>query len=143
MGKRFHSEAFFIRDSDGASALFSPKAWFPLQLLHDTAGCGDEHRSNRTAAAVEELQQKLPGMVEVLDHPGMHTTDTVDFDVVVSGEVYLELNDVVEVLLKVPLTAVFFLNFLSSPASPRSRAELDFLFPIRNRGKRPPALLAL
>jgi|SRR5579862_2790382 len=55
-----------------------------------------------TAAAIEELQQKLPGMMEVLemDHPGMHTTDTVDFDVVVSGEVYLELDDGVEVLLK-------------------------------------------
>ena len=55
-----------------------------------------------TAAAVEEIQQKLPGMLEVLerDHPGMHTTDTVDFDVVVSGEVVLELDDGAEVLLK-------------------------------------------
>ena len=54
------------------------------------------------AAAIEELQQKLPGMIEVLepDHPGMHTTDTVDFDVVVSGEVYLELDDGAEVHLK-------------------------------------------
>ena len=53
-------------------------------------------------AALEEIQQKLPGMIDVLepDHPGMHTTDTVDFDVVVSGEVYLELDDGVEVLLK-------------------------------------------
>lgn len=55
-----------------------------------------------TAAAIEELQRKLPGMMEVLevDHPGMHTTNTVDFDVVVSGEVYLELDDGAEVLLK-------------------------------------------
>ena len=55
-----------------------------------------------TASALEEIQQKLPGMIEVLerDHPGMHTTDTVDFDVVVSGEVYLELDDGAEVLLK-------------------------------------------
>ena len=30
-------------------------------------------------------------------NPGMHTTDTVDFDVVVSGEVYLELDDGAEV----------------------------------------------
>ena len=34
------------------------------------------------------------------DDPGMHTTDTVDFDFVVSGEVYLELDDGAEVLLK-------------------------------------------
>ena len=54
------------------------------------------------ASALEEIQQKLPGMIEVLerDHPGMHTTDTIDFDVVVSGEVYLELDEGAEVLLK-------------------------------------------
>jgi len=54
------------------------------------------------ASALEEIQQKLPGMMEVLEpaHPGMHTTDTVDFDVIVSGEVYLELDDGAEVRLK-------------------------------------------
>jgi mannose-6-phosphate isomerase-like protein (cupin superfamily) len=54
------------------------------------------------AAAFVELQQKLPGMADVLemDNPGMHTTDTVDFDVVVSGECYLELDGGAEVLLK-------------------------------------------
>ncbi|HYM77220.1 MAG TPA: cupin domain-containing protein [Candidatus Dormibacteraeota bacterium] len=53
-------------------------------------------------SALEEMQQKLPGMVEVMElaDPGMHTTDTVDFDVIVSGEVYLELDDRAEVLLK-------------------------------------------
>jgi hypothetical protein len=56
----------------------------------------------KAASAIEEIQQKLPGMLDVLerDHPGMRTTDTVDFDVVVSGEVYLELDDGAEVLLK-------------------------------------------
>jgi uncharacterized cupin superfamily protein len=41
-------------------------------------------------------------MMEVLEtaHPGMHTTGTVDFDVIVSGEVYLELDDGAEVRLK-------------------------------------------
>jgi mannose-6-phosphate isomerase-like protein (cupin superfamily) len=33
------------------------------------------------------------------DSPGMHTTDTVDFDYIVSGEVYLELDDGAEVHL--------------------------------------------
>jgi len=53
-------------------------------------------------AALEEIHQKLPGLVDVLelDHPGMHTTDSVDFDVVVSGEVTLELDDGAEVVLK-------------------------------------------
>ncbi len=44
--------------------------------------------------ALTEVSQKLPGMVEVLepDNPGMHTTDTVDFVVILSGEVWLELD---------------------------------------------------
>jgi hypothetical protein len=47
-----------------------------------------------TASALEEIQLKLPRMREVLepDHPGVHTTDTVDFGVVFSGEVPLELD---------------------------------------------------
>ena len=55
-----------------------------------------------TSADIEEVRQKLPGMLEVLeaDHPGMHTTDSVDFDVVLFGEVVLELDDGVEALLK-------------------------------------------
>lgn len=55
-----------------------------------------------TASAIEKIQQKLPGMLDVLEraHPDMHTTDTVDFDVVVSFEAYLELDDGAEVLLK-------------------------------------------
>lgn len=54
------------------------------------------------ASAIEEIQQKLPGMMDVLepDHPGVHTTDTVDFDVILSGEVHLELDDGAEILLK-------------------------------------------
>jgi len=41
-------------------------------------------------------------MIDVLepDRPAMHTTDTADFDVIVSGKVYLELDDGAEVLLK-------------------------------------------
>jgi hypothetical protein len=53
-------------------------------------------------AAFAELQTKLPGMAEVLEpmNPGMHTTDTIDFDVVLSGEVFLELDAGAEVHLK-------------------------------------------
>ncbi len=52
-------------------------------------------------AALEQMSQKLPGMADVMEpeNPGMHTTDTVDFDVVVSGEVWLELDDGAEVQL--------------------------------------------
>ncbi|MDA0790312.1 MAG: cupin domain-containing protein [Proteobacteria bacterium] len=54
--------------------------------------------------AMQELEETLPGMVTQArmeaDHPGMHTTDTVDFEYVVSGEVWLELDDGREVHLK-------------------------------------------
>jgi hypothetical protein len=54
------------------------------------------------AAALAELSEKLPGMADVMepDHPGMHTTDTVDFGVVIEGEVWLELDDGDERLLR-------------------------------------------
>lgn len=49
-----------------------------------------------------EMEQKLSGLLGALepDNPGMHTTETVDFDVVIFGEVVLELDDGAEVLLK-------------------------------------------
>jgi len=55
-----------------------------------------------TSAQLEEMEQKLPGVMKLLeaDHPGMHTSDSVDFDVVVFGEVVLELDDGAEVVLK-------------------------------------------
>jgi mannose-6-phosphate isomerase-like protein (cupin superfamily) len=45
-------------------------------------------------AALAEFEQKLPGMAEHLepDDPGMHTTATIDFEVVLSGQVTLELD---------------------------------------------------
>lgn len=45
--------------------------------------------------ALAEFREKLPGMADVmeLDKAGMHTTDTVDFIVVISGECGLELDD--------------------------------------------------
>src|SRR5207248_1847037 len=52
--------------------------------------------------AMAEVEEKLPGMIGHMepDAPGMHTTDTVDFEVVLSGEVWLELDDGAEVHLK-------------------------------------------
>jgi hypothetical protein len=46
-------------------------------------------------AALAELDAKLPGLAEALesDNPGMHRTDTVDFNLILSGEVWLELDD--------------------------------------------------
>ena len=53
-------------------------------------------------AELLEIEAKLPGMLSYLesDNSGMHTTDTIDFEYVLSGEVWLELDDGVEVHLR-------------------------------------------
>src|SRR4051794_5340014 len=52
-------------------------------------------------AAIAEFDQKLPGMAEYLEpaEPGMHTTATVDYGVVVSGQATLELDDGAQLVL--------------------------------------------
>jgi mannose-6-phosphate isomerase-like protein (cupin superfamily) len=47
------------------------------------------------AAAGAEAARNSPGIAEQFeaDNPGMHTTPTVDYDVVLDGEVWLELTD--------------------------------------------------
>jgi mannose-6-phosphate isomerase-like protein (cupin superfamily) len=46
-------------------------------------------------AAAAEQRLASPGITELFepDNPGMHATDTVDYTVVMSGEVWLELDD--------------------------------------------------
>ena len=92
--------------SDGTAPLppryFPPKRGFRFGLFTVLPEAQEAAEPAVLGAAFAELQQKLPGLAEVLelDNPGMHTTDTVDFDVILSGEVYLELDDGAEVLLK-------------------------------------------
>ena len=52
--------------------------------------------------ALADLDAKLPGMVGYMDpsDPGMHTTDTIDFEVVLEGTIVLELDDGAEVTLQ-------------------------------------------
>lgn len=44
---------------------------------------------------LEELSQKVPGMAAHFerDTPGMHTSDTLDYGIVIRGEMILELDD--------------------------------------------------
>ena len=59
-------------------------------------------------AALRELEEKVPGMVEHMepDNPGMHTTDTIDFEYIISGEVWLDLDNGEEVHLRAGDTVV-------------------------------------
>lgn len=60
------------------------------------------------AAAQAEVQEKLPGLLSHMepDDSGMHTTDTIDFEVVLSGEVILELDDGADKVLRAGDTVV-------------------------------------
>ena len=81
---------------------FPPRNGFRFGLFTLPPAASTSAQQPPTPAVAEEMEQKLPGALEVLepDHPGMHTTDTVDFDVVVFGEVVLESDDGAEVVLK-------------------------------------------
>src|SRR5512143_626631 len=43
----------------------------------------------------EEMRAALPGLAEAMETEsvGMHTTDTVDYDIIISGDLWLELDD--------------------------------------------------
>ncbi|MFC4907048.1 cupin domain-containing protein [Actinomadura gamaensis] len=54
------------------------------------------------AAALDELERRMPGAMAAGEPgaPGMHTTDSLDYVLVVSGEVVLELDDGEEAVLR-------------------------------------------
>ncbi|QPB22734.1 cupin domain-containing protein [Rhizobium sp. 007] len=53
-------------------------------------------------AADAEQRLHLPGLAELFEHenPGMHMTDSIDYDIVLKGEIWLELDDGAEVHLR-------------------------------------------
>ena len=85
----------------GAVDAAQPKDWFPppggfrfalVTLPPDTkTGSADLD----LGAALAEFREKLPGLAEVMepDSPGMHTTNTVDVVLIVSGQATLDLGE--------------------------------------------------
>ncbi len=53
------------------------------------------------AAGLADMEAGMPGLMRYMDHsdPGMHTTDTIDFEIVLEGTVVLELDGGAEVTL--------------------------------------------
>ena len=53
------------------------------------------------AAFGAEFARNAPGLAErfEIEHPGMHTTDSIDYDVVLEGEIVIEFDDGQEVAL--------------------------------------------
>jgi mannose-6-phosphate isomerase-like protein (cupin superfamily) len=52
-------------------------------------------------AAIADMEAGMPGMMRYMDmtDPGMHTTDTIDFEIVLEGTPTLELDDGAKVTL--------------------------------------------
>jgi len=100
------SDSRQVLPSDGTPPpqpqFFPPKNGFRFGMFTLPPSARSSAQPSPPPALREEMERKLPGALEVLeaDHPGMHTTDTVDFDIVVFGEVVLELDDGAEVVLK-------------------------------------------
>jgi mannose-6-phosphate isomerase-like protein (cupin superfamily) len=65
------------------------------------SGSGERPQGNLDEAAAAEMEKRFPGLASHMepDNPGMHTTDTIDFEYVLSGDLVLELDDGAEVAL--------------------------------------------
>ncbi|HEY4277813.1 MAG TPA: cupin domain-containing protein [Conexibacter sp.] len=57
-------------------------------------------------AIVREQHEQMPGLAETFGPDGMHTTPTLDYAVVVTGEIWLELEDGEPLLLRAGDTVV-------------------------------------
>ena len=91
-----------IVDRSG-EASFAPGAGESLLMIATFPPDSTMMRVDFDAAAFgAEFAQRLPGLAETfeLDHPGMHTTNSIDYDIVLEGEITLELDDGEEVLLR-------------------------------------------
>ncbi|WP_235498292.1 cupin domain-containing protein [Frankia sp. R43] len=91
---------------DGApaphDAYFPPVGGYRFAMFMLAAGSRETPPDLDLQAAKHEMDQKLPGLTELMDpdEPGMHATDTVDLGIVVSGELALELDNAARTVLR-------------------------------------------
>jgi mannose-6-phosphate isomerase-like protein (cupin superfamily) len=83
-------------------AFFPPLGGYRFGLVSIPPGTVPVPADLDLQAARAEVEEKLPGLLAYTepDNPGMHTTDTIDFEVILSGELILELDDGAEKVLR-------------------------------------------
>jgi hypothetical protein len=87
----------------GALQFFPPVGGFRFYIITSPpGGAAALPRIVDREQALAEIEQDLPGMVGHMeaDNPGMHTTATADFEIMLSGEIVLELDDGAEKVLR-------------------------------------------
>jgi len=89
-------------------AYFPPVDGFRFGLLTVPPQTAASPEITDIAAAQKEMEEKLPGVAGHMepDNPGMHTTDTIDYEYIISGEIWLKLDDGKEVHLKAGDTVI-------------------------------------
>ena len=102
-GNEFHrlwgGDAVSVFPDDGLSPknprYFPPVGGFRFAMFTVPPSSTAVPEDSTPDAIAAELEDKLPGLAEHMepDAPGMHTTDTIDFEYVISGRVVLELDD--------------------------------------------------
>jgi mannose-6-phosphate isomerase-like protein (cupin superfamily) len=81
---------------------FPPVGGFRFAMFTIPPDGGPAPEIEDFAEAMAEVERELPGMMRYMEpeSPGMHMTDTVDFEVILSGSCVLELDDGAEVTLE-------------------------------------------
>lgn len=89
-------------------AYFPPVGGFRFGMFTIPPAGAEAPQVDDVAAAMAEVEAKLPGLMAHMDpaEPGMHTTATIDFEVVLSGSCVLELDDGATVTLDAGDTVV-------------------------------------
>jgi mannose-6-phosphate isomerase-like protein (cupin superfamily) len=83
------------------AAWFPPPGGFRFTLL-TIAPDSEASPPTDLPSAFKEAAEKLPGMLEAVDaqYPHMHATNTIDFVAILSGRLWLELDDGQEIELR-------------------------------------------
>jgi mannose-6-phosphate isomerase-like protein (cupin superfamily) len=85
------------------STYFPPVGGFRFFIYEFPPGDAPRSGAVDLTEAMREMEEKLPGMIAVVgdtDDPGMHQTDTLDLQFVLSGELTLELDGGAEKVLR-------------------------------------------
>jgi len=91
-----------------AASYFPPRGGFRFMMFTVAPISAAQRATIDRRALAAEMEAKLPGLASHMEpnHPGMHTTDTIYFEYIVSGEVWLELDEGATVHLKAGDTVV-------------------------------------